>query len=118
MFTERRIYPCPNLDQFWDSVVFAIGEEKPARRVGRGARANETRSGMLRDAVLTVLLLEAPLHCSLPTRRLAAPLDPTCMSRPPPNLQRGQQHNCLTHRFTTVSLSGGPRCEVRRALHW
>ena len=110
MFTERRIYPCPNLDQFWDSVVFAIGEEKPARRV-----ANETRSGMLRDAVLTVLLLEAPLHCSLPTRRLAAPLDPTCMSRPAPQpaarpttqLSHPQVHDCVPLRWPTLRGAKG-----------
>ena len=60
---------------------------------------------MLRDAVLTALLLvEAPLHCSLPQRRLAAPLDP-CLA-PSTGSATDNDTSCLTHSVTTVSLSG------------
>ena len=60
---------------------------------------------MLRDAVLTALLLvEAPLHCSL--RKGDSPRPSTHVSPPSTGSANNNDTSCLTHSVTTVSLSG------------
>ena len=60
---------------------------------------------MLRDAVLTALLLvEAPLHCSL--RKGDSPRPSTHVSPPSTGCATNNDTSCLTHSVTTVSLSG------------